>query len=276
MVQDTSEIKGKIIDALKRKGPSLPVHIAKEIESSILFTSAFLSELVSEKRVRISSMRVGSSPIYYILGQEPLLERFSQHLKSRERDAFILLKERKFLKDSQQEPAIRVALRQIKDFAIPFRLDEEIIWRYFTDPETEFKAKEKPRIIEKIKIPKEKSLGIFGEKEKPKRIRKKKVQKENKFFAKVNEFLSEKSIELIDILNFGRNELILKVRDKGEDKILISYNKKRVSESDIVKAAKKASEYNLPYIILSLGEPLKKTSVLIDAIKNLASIEKLK
>ena len=276
MVQDTSEIKGKIIDALKRKGPSLPVHIAKEIESSILFTSAFLSELVSEKRVRISSMRVGSSPIYYILGQEPLLERFSQHLKSRERDAFILLKERKFLKDSQQEPAIRVALRQIKDFAIPFRLDEEIIWRYFTDPETEFKAKEKPRIIEKIKIPKEKSLGIFGEKEKPKRIRKKKVQRENKFFAKVKEFLSEKSIELIDILNFGRNELILKVRDKGEDKILISYNKKRVSESDIVKAAKKASEYNLPYIILSLGEPLKKTSVLIDAIKNLASIEKLK
>ena len=276
MVQDTSEIKGKIIDTLKRKGPSLPVHIAKEIESSILFTSAFLSELVSEKRVRISSMRVGSSPIYYILGQEPLLERFSQHLKSRERDAFILLKERKFLKDSQQEPAIRVALRQIKDFAIPFRLDEEIIWRYFTDPETEFKAKEKPRIIEKIKIPKEKSLGIFGEKEKPKRIRKKKVQRENKFFAKVKEFLSEKSIELIDILNFGRNELILKVRDKGEDKILISYNKKRVSESDIVKAAKKASEYNLPYIILSLGEPLKKTSVLIDAIKNLASIEKLK
>ena len=276
MVQDTSEIKEKIVSMLKRRGPSLPVHIAGEIESNTLFTSAFLSELISEKRVRISNMRIGSSPIYYILGQEPLLERFSHHLKSRERDAFILLKERKFLKDSRQEPAIRIALRQIKDFAIPFRQDEEIIWRYFTIPETEFKIKEKPRIIEERKIPKEKPLGIFGEGKKPKRIRKKKAQKENKFFARVKEFLSEKSIEMVDILNFSKNELILKIRDKGDDKILISYNKKRVGESDIIKAAKKASEYNLPYMILSLGEPLKKTNALIDAIKNLASIEKLK
>jgi len=276
MVQDTSEIKEKIVGVIKRKGPSLPVHIARETESSILFTSAFLSELVSEKRVRISNMRVGSSPVYYILGQEPLLERFSQHLKSREKDAFILLKERKFLKDSKQEPAIRVALRQIKDFAIPFRQDEEIIWKYFTVPETEFKIKEKPKIVEKRTIPEERPLGIFGEEEKPKKIKKKKVQKENKFFIKVKEFLSEKSIETIDILNFSKNELILKIRDKGEDKILISYNKKRVSESDIVRAAKKASEYNLHYVILSLGEPLKKTTALISAIKNLTSIEKLK
>ena len=49
MVKDTSEIKEKILSILKRRGPSLPVHIAKEIESSMLFTSAFLSELVSEK-----------------------------------------------------------------------------------------------------------------------------------------------------------------------------------------------------------------------------------
>ncbi len=276
MVQDTSIIKGKIIDILKRRGPSLPVHIAKEIESNTLFASAFLSELISEKRVKLSNMRVGSSPIYYILGQEPLLERFSQHLKSRERDAFALLKEKKFLKDSNQEPAIRIALREIKDFAIPFRQDEEIIWRYFTTPETEFKIKERPRIIEKEKVPEEKPLGIFGEKEKPKRIKKKKMQRENKFFSNVKEFLSGRSIETLDILNFNKNELMLKIRDKGNDKILISYNKKRVSELDIVKAAKKALEYNLPYMILSLGEPLKKTNALIDALKKLDSIEKLK
>lgn len=276
MVQDTSEIKEKIVGALKRRGPSLPIHIAKEIESNTIFASAFLSELISEKRVRISNMRVGSSPIYYIPGQEPLLERFSQHLKSRERDAFILLKEGKFLKDSRQEPAIRIALREIKDFAIPFRRDEEIIWRYFTTPETEFKIKEKPGIIEEKKVPEEKPLGIFGEGKKPKKIRRKKAEKENKFFARVKEFLSERSIGMIDILNFSKNELILKIRDKEDDKILIAYNKKRVGELDIIKAAKKASEYNLPYMILSLGEPLKKTNALIDAIKKLDSIEKLK
>jgi hypothetical protein len=276
MVQDTSEIKEKIMGILKRKGPSLPVHIAREIESSILFASAFLSEVVSEKRVKISNMKVGNSPLYFIQGQEPLLERFSQYLKSRERDAFILLKERKFLKDSQQEPAIRIALRQIKDFAIPFRQDEEIIWRYFTVPETEFKIKEKPRIIEKRKIPKEKPLGIFGEEERPRRIKKKKVQKENKFFTRVKEFLSEKSIELIDIISFSKNEIMIKVRVNGEEKLLIAYNKKRIGENDIIKVSKKASDLGLSYIILSLGEPLKKTTNLIKALKNLSSLEKLK
>ena len=48
--QDTSKIKENIISTLKRRGPCLPVHIASEIGTSILFASAFLSELVSEKK----------------------------------------------------------------------------------------------------------------------------------------------------------------------------------------------------------------------------------
>jgi hypothetical protein len=276
MVKDTLEIKENILIILKKRGPSLPVHIAREIESSILFTSAFLSELLSEKSIKISRMKVGSSPIYFIPGQEPLLERFSQYLKSREKEAFLLLKERKFLKDREQNPAIRVALREIRDFAIPFKKDEEIIWRYFIVPETEFKIKGRPRIIEKKRPIKEKPLDIFGEEKKPRKIKKKSTQKENKFFTKVKEFLSEKSIELTDIISFSKNELILKIKDRKEDKILVAYNKKRVSETDIIKAAKKASEHNLSYLVLSLGEPLKKTANLLEALKNLSSIEKLK
>jgi len=36
--------------AFKRRGPSLPVHIASETGLSMLFASAFLSELLSEKK----------------------------------------------------------------------------------------------------------------------------------------------------------------------------------------------------------------------------------
>ena len=100
MVQDTTEIKEKIISLLQIRGPSLPVHVSSEIKTSILFASAFLSELASEKRIKISNMRVGSSPLYFLPGQEPLLEKFSQYLKSREKDAYMLLKGEKFLKDS--------------------------------------------------------------------------------------------------------------------------------------------------------------------------------
>ena len=55
----------------------------------------------------------------------------------------------------------------------------------------------------------------------------------------------------------------------------LQHLKKRISEADINKASKKASELNLPYIILSLGRPLKKLNSLINAIKNLSAIEKL-
>jgi len=271
--QDTSGIKEKILLILQKRGPSLPVHIAKETDLSMLFASAFLSELFSEKKIKISNMKVGSSPVYFLFGQESMLENFSQHLKSKEKEAFILLKEKKFLKDKEQDPAIRVALRAIKDFAIPFKKNEETFWRYFTSLETEFKIKEKPKKIEKKKI--EEKLDIFDKKPK-KTIRKKIPQKKNdKFFNRVKEFLSKKSIEIVDIESFYKNELILHIKIQGERKLLVAYNKKRINENDIVKANKKASESNLSYIVLSLGEPLKKLNSLISAVKNLSAIEKL-
>jgi len=223
--QDTSGIKEKMLLILQRRGPSLPVHIARETDLSILFASAFLSELASEKKIRISNMRVGSSPIYFIPGQEFMLQNFSQYLKSREKDAFILLKEKKILKDKEQEPAIRVALRVIKDFAVAFKKDDEIFWRYFLIPETEFKIKEK---IEKkpVKEQKSKELDIFGKKKKKQSKKRTSQKKDDKFFNKVKEFLSKKSIEILDIESFSKNELALHVKENNKEKLLVAYNKK--------------------------------------------------
>ena len=137
--QDTSQLKEKILSIMRRRGPSLPIHVSNEIKLSMLFTSAFLSELYSEKKIKISSMKVGTSPLYYIPGQEGSLENYSQHLRSKEREAFDLLKSHKILKDREQLPAIRVALRSIKDFAIPFKDSEtsELWWRYINVPDDE-------------------------------------------------------------------------------------------------------------------------------------------
>ena len=120
--QDTTPIKDKIISFLETNGPSLPVHIAKHINTNMLFASAFLSELLSNKKLKITNLRVGSSPVYYIPGQEKGLEKYAQYFKSKEREAYELLRERKFLIDSEQDPAIRVALRAIKDFAFSNKL----------------------------------------------------------------------------------------------------------------------------------------------------------
>ena len=280
--QDTSEIKNKIISIIRIRGPCLPVHIAKEIGMSILFTSAFLSELISEKRIKISKMKVGSSPLHFLSGQEPRLENFSQYLKSREKDAYELVREKKFLRDSEQEPAIRVALRAIKDFAIPFKKNNEIIWRYFTVSEKDFEpepielkpSKPEVEIFDKgekksVEIKKTKKIKKAPKKRAPSQ------KKNEKFFNRVKEFLSNKSIEMIDILGFSKNDLILKVGMNNQERLLIAYNKKRINEQDIIKASKKASELGLRYIILSLGEPLKKLNNLIEAVQNLSGIEKI-
>jgi len=60
------EIKERILSLLRRRGPSLPVHIAKETGLSILFAGAFLSELVADKQIKFTDMKVGSSPIYFL------------------------------------------------------------------------------------------------------------------------------------------------------------------------------------------------------------------
>jgi len=284
--QDTLQLKEKIISILKKRGPSLPVHIANETQQSILFASAFLSELISERKIKTSFMRVGSSPLYLLPNQEHHLEKFADHLKSKEKDAFILLKQKKCLADSKQDPAIRVALRQIKDFAIPFKKNEEIFFRYFKIPESELSTPE----VKMQKLKKEvqikplvesKELEIFDNpktlKKTTKKLVKKKIssKKTEKFFNIVKEFLSNKYIEILDIESFNKNDLILRVNSNNQEKLLIAYNKKRINESDIIKASKKAQESNLPYIILSLGGPLKKLDNLINAVKNLEMIEKL-
>ncbi len=285
-MQDPNDIKERIISVLKSKGPSLPVHMAGELRTSILFSSAFLGELVSEKRIKMSYMRVGSSPLYFLPGQEFLLENFSQHLRSKEKDAFLLLKEKKFLEDKYQSPAIRVAIREIRDFALPFKNGEEIIWRYFSVPEAEFKIKEEEPITMEIKKEPvkeiEKPLDVFSKKEpeiklkKKKSSRKKSSEKDDKFFGNVKEFLSGNSIDLLDIESFGKKEVVLKINEKGEEKLLVAYNKNKITEMDIIKASKKASKESLPYMILGVGGPLKKIGNLIEALKGLSSIKKVK
>ena len=374
--QDASKIKEKILSILRMKGPTLPVYISQDTGISMLFASAFLSELLSDKIIKISKMRVGNSPIYYLPGQETQLERFSNYLKSKEKEAFLLLQEKRFLRDSEQSPAIRVALREIKDFAFPFRKNGETVWRYLTAKESEFRMEKKPieeheyieakpkpfdkkereigdKIIKDIKIedieeirkekekfdkkkaveaeieeeieeefgeeeeekPEEKEEALLEiepsekskeekkeeaekekKKEKPKKEKpekqkpakerpkaKKTVKKkasttqkqDSKFFEKIKEFLSKETIEIVNIESFNKNEIHLRIKSEGEEKLLVAYNKRKIADTDIINANKKASKLGLKYVILSMGEPSKKLSNLIEASQNLDKVEKI-
>jgi len=136
---DVTEIKKKILAFLEQYGPSLPNPIAKQIGMQPMFACAILSELLNEKRVKTSSMKIGSSPLYLLYGQEPKLENYTDNLTGAEKEAFMKIKDNKLLEDQLQEPKIRVALRGIKDFAIPLQINNTLYWKYFTTDENKIK-----------------------------------------------------------------------------------------------------------------------------------------
>ncbi|MEA3329814.1 MAG: hypothetical protein U9Q06_03660 [Nanoarchaeota archaeon] len=140
-------MKEKVMDFIETHGPSLPIRIASQLRSDSLIVGAFLSELLGEKKLYLSSMKVGSSPLYYLRGQEFQLENFAQYLSSGEQKAFELLKTQGVLMDEKMYPTIRVALRSIKDFAFPFEHKGKLYWRF-------------------IKLQQERAIEMIGNKQK--------------------------------------------------------------------------------------------------------------
>lgn len=211
-------IKNKIIDSIKKRGPSLPIQIAKEIGINSLFTSAFLSELADENKIKVSSLKVGGSPLYFLEGQEEKLEKFHTYLPAKEIEAFLLLKNNKILKESEQEPAIRVALRSIKDFAVSFKNEEEHYWRYtlITEPEVIEMFVQKPKEIPEentIKIDEKKEIiEIKPEISKPEEIKIEPIKKqEEKVMVKKIVRHKEKILEPKSEFN---NPLVIKTIEK--------------------------------------------------------------
>ncbi len=125
----------KTLALIRLRGPVLPVDVAKEIKKESYIGSAILSELVEDGSIKISAVKVGGSPLYYMPGQEEKLQAYTKYLHEKEREAFERLREKKVLRDHGQEAHIRVALRAIRDFAKPITVTinerQELFWRWY-------------------------------------------------------------------------------------------------------------------------------------------------
>lgn len=314
MIQNPTEIKNKIINFLKIRGPSVPVQIAKEIQLETLFTSAFLSELAAEKLIKISNLKVGGSPLYFIVGQEPQLDPFYTYLPGKEKEAFQLLKQNSILEDTQQEPAIRVALRNIKDFAFPFVTNKDdvkkLFWRFLTISEQEANSLATKSVInEKQKIEAKKE-EILAEIEKPKieierqellperkevkpkikikelpilelkPIEKKTKEKTKSEFVKnIILFLESNNLEILEEKSFKKREYESIIRiDSDLGKInffLLAKEKKKVTENDLTIALQKAQSIKMPAFLISSGELDKKAKEYLEKYNSLIRFQKI-
>jgi len=130
------DYKQKILDFIRINGPSLPMKVAKALGLDTIIASAYMAELVSKKSLYVSTLKIGGSPLYYLPNTEHMLERFSEHLSSKEKEAFSFLKSERVAKDSELTPQLRVAMGFLKDFAKPIVVEgpegvDEKYWKWF-------------------------------------------------------------------------------------------------------------------------------------------------
>lgn len=278
------ETRDKIIEIVKIKGPVLPVQISKEIGSNILMASAHLAELTASNNLKISAIKVGGSPLYYLPGQESMLQKFTSNMNDKEKKAYDLLSQNKVLRDSEQEPVIRVALREIKDFAIPLNVNynnnREIFWKWYlaSNEEAEQLIKQKLQILEK---PTEKIQAEAKEqrteekppqqvqkqiKEMPKKYKPR--EREDIFLKEIMKFFEKNKINIISSEIIKRNSEIDFIVEIPSVVGNLQYyckakNKKWVSDSDLSNAYVKGQLKRLPVLFASPGDLSSKAQELI-------------
>lgn len=288
-----SETRAKILAYVYQEGPVLPVKVSKNVGGSPLFIGAFLSELVSSGQIKLSKAKIGNSPLYYTKGQEEKLQILRDHLGQMHKKAFDLIKEYKVIRETEMEPAERVAISEIHDFAQPliveFGGNKERFWKWYLLSED--KAKEiigsilKPK--EDIKKPLEEEIEKPKEKiEEPPKPKEEEIpepiEEENTeevyedepeeiqetleeekelcdFGEEIREYIEEQGLRIEDITPIRKNKelnfIITMPSPVGKLRYLIkARSKKKVNEGDLSIAHAEGSRINLPIIYLSDGE----------------------
>lgn len=126
----------EVLKVLKENGPCLPRVVVKTLgKSDTMMVGAVLSELISAKLVKVTNTKIGTSPVYFLPGQESRLTELSSYINQKDKRAYDLLLEKKVIRDNQQEPLMRVSLRTIKDFSVPIEIkingNKETFWKWY-------------------------------------------------------------------------------------------------------------------------------------------------
>ena len=297
-----AENKDRIISIIQSQGPSFPTRISQQTGIPSLFVSALLAELASEKKLKISNMKVGSSPLYFTQGQEDLLENFIQYLNPKEREAFETLKNSEILEDEKLSPAIRVALRNIKDFAHPINVklssgeNPKLFWKFFTVPKNQIKTKIQTLLTNETKQtrstpktqsitetqpitsnPNNTSILRVGGRDSRSRPKQRII---SEFANSIRSILQAKDIEILSEISEKKKEFTAKIRlDETFGKqsyYLIAKDKKKVTINDLSLALQQAQSEKMPALFISPGELDKKAQAHLKEWSNLIKFERVK
>jgi len=295
-----AELKEKIISFIRMNGPVLPVQISKAFGGDTMFAGAVLSELIANRILKITNAKIGGSPVYYIPGQEEKLELLRQHLSQKPKQAYDLLKEHLIMRDSQCEPWQRIALRELKDFAMPIPVKhddgaEEMFWRWHLVSEDDARNRitsivegkplkkiddltpkpepiqpapepikplpvEPSSQIKSIEKPREEQKTLETKAEKPKKLKKPKKEKIDAFKNELLSIMAAKGLSVYEEVPMKKNEYAFVVKLSSA-----------IGELSYLAIAKKKKKLNEDDVILaySIGQQYKLPVILFG--KDIAS-----
>ena len=282
--KNMDERKEKILAIIKEKGPVIPSDVSGAIGQNLFITSVILSEMVKEKYLIVSHIKIGASPLYLMPGQEAALEKFTDRLVSKERNVFELIKKKSVLEDDKLGYADKVAIREIGDFAKPLKAtlnnEEKIFWRFYSLPREQ--AIEKINALMGSHAPKAKKEPVkemkVSERKETKQLTslmpKQKLVKANQsilaFKGKVEEFAKKNNISIVNEEIKGKD--LFFNASLGSDigrlqYMIVAKDKKSISDSDLSLAYSKGQSLRLPVLFLSTGKLSKKGSKYEESLK---------
>ena len=287
--------KNEVLSFVKIHGPVLPRDVVKEVGGDTFFVGAVLSQLVDDRQLRLSYAKIGGSPVYYYPGQEPKLEILHQYLHEKEKRAYDILKSHKIIRDSAVEPVLRVALRNIKDFAKPLEVNlgerKEIFWKWhlvsnqeaeqlirgMLGRELEERRKTREETEEPHKSPEEKPLperepeekSVEKKEERHHHLEEEKQEKkpggeeDHELLSKIKGIFRKKEIEILETEVIRKNsdiEMILLIPSPvGKLRYFCKIrDKKKCNDKDLSSAYVDGQMKKLPVLFVTTGDLTKK------------------
>jgi hypothetical protein len=261
-----------------------------------------LGELVSNGALRVSNLKRSSSPYYYLEEHKDKLQELSSFLNDKDKLAYDRIKHQKILRDSEQSPLIRVALRAIRDFAIPLQINHNgnflLFWKWYMvskeetseriktilgikKPEPEKKVEPqletKPEKQEKLDDKEEIQQKIVKDDIKKEEVIKKAIKKKDEPKEESSPFIDQLK-KYFDKNNIKVNEQEIKNRTKTEIDFIIELpsafgnlqyyckakNKKKINDSDIASAMIQGQLKKLPVLLIITGDITKKSQEMLE------------
>ncbi len=278
---------------MARISPLLPNDVAKSLRINTIMASAMLSELSSKGLLKVSSIKVGSSPLYYLPNDGHKLQNYESYLNEKDRKTVGILREKRILQDSELDSFTRVSLRQTKDFAVPlevtFNNQKDIFWKWYLLQDSEAE-----QLIKELLQPKEQKLSaeeakgdgvkkeqaalkdwqtpIHKEFKKKTSARKKSAVKEISD-STLEEFFDKNNVKIIEKISIKKNSRSFIIQISSALGPLDYYGeavfKKRISEKDLNNAFVNGQIRKLPVIFFSSGEL---TAQALEILKELKGI----